>query len=78
MASAADIARNRHVIGFVGQQELRGRIVPHQTTDDLGVAGVAGYDPVRAEEEDVAGPRDRYGAGWRLERASLQAVSLVS
>jgi hypothetical protein len=55
----------------------RGRIVAHQTTDDLWITGVAANDPVRAEKEDVARPRYRRRAGRRLERPSLQAVRFL-
>src|SRR5215207_6807612 len=58
-AEAADMAIDRHVVGWVREDEIRGFSF-HQPREALGVPRVAAQEPMTIEEPDVSAPGDGY------------------
>lgn len=58
LTEAGDVALDGHVVGRVGEDQLRFGAV-EQPTEGLGIAGIAAQKAVLSEQPEIAGLRDR-------------------
>src|SRR5215216_6305905 len=67
-AKPADMTVDRHVVGWVREDEIRGFSF-HQSCEALGIPRVAAQEPMTIEEPDVSAPGD--GRSGVAERSYL-------